>query len=70
MSVNELIARIEEEQGDIRATLKELQKACHQIEVDLAGIKTRLTLMSFGATALVGFVVWLLQQLLLAKGIK
>jgi hypothetical protein len=64
MAPMELIARIESEQSDIKQTLRDLSKSCHAIEVELASVKSRLTVLSLGGALLVSFSMWALQYLL------
>lgn len=62
------LEKIEQEQREIqselRVCMKEMGEQLHAIQVDIATIKSRVAVLSAGATALFGAMVWTLQYLL------
>ena len=59
-----LVLRVEEEQKELKSTLREISKRLHKIDVELTAIKSRVTVLSAGGAALFGLLLWSLQYLL------
>lgn len=59
-----LLIRVEDEQKELRGTLKDIQVQLREIHEDLSALKARMTIVYGGGTALFGVMVWALQYLL------
>ena len=63
-----MLTKIETEQREIqselRACMKDVGLQLHQIQIEIATLKSRMTVLSAGAAAIFGAMVWALQYLL------
>jgi cob(I)alamin adenosyltransferase len=59
-----LLIRVEDEQKELRTTLRDIQTQLMLIHNDLAALKARMTVVYAGGTAIFGAMVWALQYLL------
>lgn len=62
--MQDIVVRVEEDQRELRAALKEISRKLHRIDVELASVKSRLTVLSAGGAAIFGGMIWALQYFL------